>query len=145
MSLSAALGNKAPLPKFVDGDRAWEVSYLTQGKKAAFERWLIDRARKLLMEWRKDLPPEEWEKKCEAFEERVDTGYYGFHDKIATAALARPSGVLALAAILFSASEDDLMDLVERRGEDLKLFLNQIRRESAPRERPKNEQTEEGK
>lgn len=124
--------------EFRDGEKVHTVSRLTKDKKAEFSAWVRANARETLFDLKPHLSPEDWAREYSDYKTTATTGGYGFHSPLCLEALGTVEGSITLAAILFGCDRETMLDLFARRGDEIKLLMDEIREESKTPE--KNEQ-----
>lgn len=136
-TLGAASG---PAHVLRHGGREYHVHYLTQAKKAEFERVLRSRALAMLPEMREALPPAEFEEARNSLIGSLAAGRYSFHGSAAREALTSPSGTLILASVLVttdkgkSISEDELLEVFNANKDEFRVAVEATMADSAPRQ-----------
>lgn len=131
-TLSALLADKAgPYLARVAGE-ARPVSYLTQAKKAEFEKWLKANAVAAVVEMRASMPPDVWQELYRVVIQDLAGKAYSFHGAVSQAALRGAAGALAFAAILFGVTEEVMMGLMERDADGVKAALDVVLADSTP-------------
>lgn len=135
--LANILANKGPLPILTDPEtgKVYQVSYLTQERKVAFEQWLVDGARAVAVVMKDALSPEEWRAEMRAFRDEVAQGRFGFHGDVSLAAMETTDGKAKLISILFDCPVEEMIGLVLRCPDLVKAVLDQVIGDSLPRSR----------
>lgn len=119
MSISHALGNSGASYSFDHGGKTYAVRHLDQSARAAFEQWLKKSALDTLSAMRGYLSPADLAEREEAFFRASAAGEYSFYGVHAARALETPAGVLRLAAVLFDATDDEIVTLMTERQDDV--------------------------
>lgn len=133
MSLSPDLSTFSALPiEFVHNGKTYTVSLLKQPAKAKFERWAKQKAWQALEESKDFLSPDEIKERKNLLLERQAIGYYGYHSAYCQEAQRTFDGAVAMAAILFGCSEEEMLEIAVSRTEDIKNLLARIMQESVP-------------
>jgi len=135
---TSTIGNFGKPIEFRDGDKVYQIRYLDQRAKQEYEQWIRSNARQLLFEMKDSISGEEWAKEFSEYKTNCTTGKYGFHEELCQESLQTKEGMLTLACILFQADRDELLNLMIRRGEEIRLLLDEIKEESSARGSEKN-------
>lgn len=106
--------------------KEYRVSYLTQAKKAEFERWLRQQILDTLPKLREVLPAEEYEHEKRQLFHGLATAKYSFHGRIAAEAMQTEEGSLVLASILFGCSMDEMFRMAATKREEITNILSQV-------------------
>lgn len=117
-----------PGPPLEHGGRVYRARPLDQAAKAELERRLTAQA----MAAAAMAPPAYRAEALAAVAAEAAGGAYGFYGQASQRALASPSGMLQLAAVLFGVEADEAAALVEARPEEAKAMLDLAVLESLP-------------
>jgi hypothetical protein len=129
--LTHVLGASAPGHKILLGDRVFTARPVTQKLKAGFERWLQRKVIGGFLAAQED-DPDLFRRAVEVVADRVALGTYAFHSEIAQQVLKTPDGSLALASLIFDASEEEVIELMLSKGPEVAAILALVLRESFP-------------
>lgn len=124
MSLTSIFGQHAASRSFTHSGRTITVRPLTQKVKAQFEEWMRRQAMQAAA-LAGDAAIRLTVKDCVA-------GHYSFFSENAKEILATSAGNIAIASILMDCSEDEVIELLSQRGEEVARLIKEAITESIP-------------
>jgi hypothetical protein len=117
--------------KILFNGKLYQCSHLTQEKKAEFASWLKRQANVALADYRRDTGDVDgWREMARELKEEAEAGKYCFHSDKSLKALQNPAGVLALSAILFGVSEEEMVKLTMNHSAEVQAILELVLAES---------------
>lgn len=130
MSTTSMLMGSAAAPHAIEhAGRAYQFTLLTQRVKSVYERWLLGKARQIVLTM---FDGEEQARELQALKMAAVGGQYDFHGEISLASLQTPAGLLTLGAALCGSTEDEFLALMAAKGDEVRAVIETVLAESIP-------------
>lgn len=139
--LSRLLGTAAPPHQICHEGRVFTFGLIDQARKSEFEKRLYQQAREGVYVDREHMTSEEYLRRLDGVRKAYELGEYGVLGSIGQEVLGRPKGSMLLLQIITGESEDDLLPLLQARGEEVNQLVKVVLDESFRRVRPKSEKS----
>lgn len=131
-ALSEALGNAAPGHRISHRGQTYQVSLVDQKVKVAFERRLFERHKETLLGLKEAYTPQEYRDRLAELQEAYTLGELGLLSPAGVRFLKSVTGIQLLLSLLVGASEDQILQLVMEKPDEVRGLIGTILAESFP-------------
>lgn len=133
MSISRTLGESAAPITLEHRGKVYHFRLVIEQMASEYERWLEGRARASLLALRDILPPEDFAAEARRYRDDIEAGKYCWGSPLCNETLNKSVGTVKLASLICDCTEAEAMRLLVERGDEVKLIVDQIQRESHPK------------
>lgn len=126
----ATFANEGIPLTFEHKGKKYTLRYLDQGIKDAFVDWLKWQAQSSVLALRGKIDPRVWNDAWNSVIRDIASGAYTYHSYLTDQALSTPGGTIALSALMFQCSIQEMEMLMLERTDDVRTLIDRLAAEA---------------